>query len=94
MGNIYLNDCVAGSVSQMWNVMADGRIALVASSPRESPISASRWNETDVRVEECMDLQYMIAKANNPVGLYSCAGLQNSGAADKGINWPQVNATM
>jgi hypothetical protein len=29
------------------------------------------------------------------VGIYSCAGLNNIGAADKGINWPQVavNAT-
>ncbi|KAK3317703.1 hypothetical protein B0T19DRAFT_296503 [Cercophora scortea] len=42
---------------------------------------------------ECIDLQYMKATANNPVGLYSCAGLGNIGAADKGINWPLANAT-
>jgi hypothetical protein len=35
----------------------------------------------------------MRATANNPVGLYSCAGLQNAGAKDKGINWPLVNVT-
>lgn len=35
MGNIYINDCVAGEASQTWNVMADGRIALVPSSPRK-----------------------------------------------------------
>lgn len=44
-------------------------------------------------IEECIDLQYMRATANNPVGLYSCAGLGNTGAADKGINWPLVNVT-
>ncbi|OTA67697.1 carbohydrate-binding module family 13 protein [Hypoxylon sp. EC38] len=43
--------------------------------------------------QECLDLQYMRATENNPVGLYSCAGLGNTGAADKGINWPLVNAT-
>ncbi|KAJ4346626.1 uncharacterized protein N0V89_010557 [Didymosphaeria variabile] len=42
---------------------------------------------------ECLDLQYMRATANNPVGLYACAGLNNSGAKDKGINWPQKNVT-
>jgi hypothetical protein len=45
------------------------------------------------QTEECLDLQYATAKANNPVGLYSCAGLANAGAGDKGINWPPVNAT-
>jgi hypothetical protein len=44
-------------------------------------------------IEQCMDLQYLRATQNNPVGLYSCAGLANSGAADKGINWPLVNVT-
>ncbi|KAI1081508.1 hypothetical protein F5B20DRAFT_536246 [Whalleya microplaca] len=43
--------------------------------------------------QECLDLQYMRATENNPVGLYSCAGLGNIGAADKGINWPLTNAT-
>lgn len=36
MGTVYVNECVAGQVSQEWNVMADGRIALVPSSPRTS----------------------------------------------------------
>ncbi|KAI2471884.1 carbohydrate-binding module family 13 protein [Annulohypoxylon bovei var. microspora] len=43
--------------------------------------------------QECLDLQYMRATENNPVGLYSCAGLGNTGAADKGINWPLTNVT-
>ncbi|EPE30727.1 Ricin B-like lectin [Glarea lozoyensis ATCC 20868] len=76
MGNIYLIDCAPGKVSQQWDAMADGRIALKPSSPAE-----------------CIDLQYLRATQNNPVGLYACAGLANSGAADKGINWPLVNVT-
>ncbi|KAI1474195.1 carbohydrate-binding module family 13 protein [Daldinia sp. EC12] len=43
--------------------------------------------------QECLDLQYMRATENNPVGLYSCAGLGNTGAADKGINWPLTEVT-
>jgi len=43
--------------------------------------------------QQCIDLQYMRATANNPVGLYSCAGLGNTGAKDKGINWPLAAAT-
>ncbi|KAI0171965.1 carbohydrate-binding module family 13 protein [Hypoxylon sp. FL1284] len=42
--------------------------------------------------QECLDLQYMRATENNPVGLYNCAGLGNVGAADKGINWPLTDA--
>jgi hypothetical protein len=34
MGSIYLKDCAASEPGQIWNVMADGRIALKASSPR------------------------------------------------------------
>jgi hypothetical protein len=44
-------------------------------------------------LEECLDLQYMKDAAGTTVGLYACAGLANAGAGDKGINWPQVNAT-
>jgi hypothetical protein len=33
MGNIYLIDCAPGKVSQQWDAMADGRIALKPSSP-------------------------------------------------------------
>ncbi len=43
--------------------------------------------------EECIDLQYMRATNNNPVGLYACAGLGGAGAGDKGINWPLAAAT-
>ncbi len=46
-----------------------------------------------MEIEQCVDLQYMKATENNPVGLYSCAGLGNTGAGDKGINWPLVNFT-
>ncbi|KXX80056.1 Beta-galactoside-specific lectin 3 [Madurella mycetomatis] len=42
---------------------------------------------------ECIDLQYMRAVENNPVVLFNCAGLGNTGAADKGINWPLLNVT-
>ncbi|KAF2010707.1 carbohydrate-binding module family 13 protein [Aaosphaeria arxii CBS 175.79] len=76
MGKIWLKDCSDTVEGQQWNVMADGRIALVKSSP-----------------QQCIDLQYMRATPNNPVGLYACAGLGNTGAKDKGINWPLVNAT-
>lgn len=76
MSRVYLVTCTAGAASQQWDVMADGRIALIASKP-----------------QECLDLQYMQAKQNNPVGLYSCAGLGGIGAADDGLNWPLVNAT-
>ena len=44
-------------------------------------------------IVQCVDLQYMRATPNNPVGLYNCQGLGNIGAADKGINWPLVNVT-
>ncbi|CAK7199582.1 hypothetical protein SEUCBS139899_002265 [Sporothrix eucalyptigena] len=75
MANLVINDC-ADSDGQTWEIKADGRIAVAASSP-----------------QECIDLQYMRATANNPVGLYSCAGLNNAGAGDKGINWPLAAAT-
>lgn len=76
MSRVYLVTCAPNSASQQWDVMADGRIALIASKP-----------------QECLDLQYMRATPNNPVGLYSCAGLGGIGAADDGLNWPLVNAT-
>ena len=52
----------------------------------------SERGEADDMIEECVDLQYMKAEADNPVGLYSCKGLNNAGAGDKGINWPPENA--
>ena len=40
MANISLKECADGE-SQQWNVMADGRIALEASKPREFPRQTS-----------------------------------------------------
>lgn len=67
----------ADTEQQKWVAMADGRIAVQASPG----------------TQQCIDLQYLRATQNNPVGLYNCAGLGNTGAADKGINWPLLNAT-
>ncbi|KAK0726277.1 hypothetical protein B0T21DRAFT_350431 [Apiosordaria backusii] len=78
MGTITLKECSATESAQKWNVMADGRIAL-----EDSPAP-----------QQCIDLVYMRATPNNAVGLYTCAGLGNTGAKDKGINWPLVNATL
>ncbi|KAH7079546.1 hypothetical protein FB567DRAFT_562690 [Paraphoma chrysanthemicola] len=77
MANIYLRECNPTEVAQKWVAMADGRIALEASPG----------------TQQCVDLQYLRATQNNPVGLYNCAGLGNTGAADKGINWPLQNVT-
>ncbi|KAF1954114.1 hypothetical protein CC80DRAFT_567911 [Byssothecium circinans] len=76
MANVYVNTCSDTAPGQQWTAMADGRIAVTASSP-----------------QQCLDLQYLRATQNNPVGLYACAGLGNTGAKDKGINWPLVNVT-
>ncbi|KAH7396401.1 ricin B lectin domain-containing protein [Pyrenochaeta sp. MPI-SDFR-AT-0127] len=67
----------ADNEQQRWVAQADGRISLQASPG----------------TQQCIDLQYLRATQNNPVGLYNCAGLGNTGAADKGINWPLLNAT-
>ncbi|KAH8205232.1 hypothetical protein TruAng_000644 [Truncatella angustata] len=88
--------CLDAGAKSNWKDMA--AINLKTCSGTEP---GQRWVAmTDGRIalggsspQECIDLQYMRATANNPVGLYSCAGLGNIGAADKGINWPLVNAT-
>ncbi|KAH7110063.1 hypothetical protein B0J11DRAFT_554569 [Dendryphion nanum] len=77
MAAISIKNCSDTEVGQKWTALADGRIAIEAS---KAP-------------QQCIDLQYMRATNNNPVGFYTCAGLGNTGAADKGINWPLVNAT-
>lgn len=41
MATISLKDCSATEAGQQWNVMADGRIALAASSPRKR---LPRWS--------------------------------------------------
>jgi hypothetical protein len=35
MGSVIVATCDATSISQVWNVMADGRIALQVSKPRK-----------------------------------------------------------
>ncbi|KAK4183638.1 hypothetical protein QBC35DRAFT_518096 [Podospora australis] len=82
MGNLSLKECSDTEPAQKWDVMADGRIAL-----QDSP----KPRKDNINKEQCIDLVYMRATANNPVGLYTCAGLGNTGAKDKGINWPLVN---
>ncbi|KAF2870914.1 hypothetical protein BDV95DRAFT_496133 [Massariosphaeria phaeospora] len=72
MANVYVNTCSDAAPGQNWTVMADGRIAVTGSAG----------------TQQCLDLQYLRATQNNPVGLYNCAGLGNTGAKDKGINWP------
>ncbi|EMD92194.1 hypothetical protein COCC4DRAFT_57750 [Bipolaris maydis ATCC 48331] len=76
MALVSLRECAPKAESQTWIAMADGRIALEAS----------------VGTKQCLDLQYIRAVENNPVGMYNCAGLGNSGAKDKGINWPLKDA--
>lgn len=71
--------------------MADGRISLAASSPGKMTIL--RDARADLCIAECIDLSYGRTTVGNPVGLYSCAGLGNTGAKDTGINWPLVNVT-
>jgi hypothetical protein len=65
---------------------------------RAVAVSSQVRAETKIKaythVEECLDLQYARATANNPVGLYSCGGLGGIGAKDTGINWPPLNATL
>ncbi|PSN64567.1 hypothetical protein BS50DRAFT_557168 [Corynespora cassiicola Philippines] len=88
--------CIDAGAKSNWKDMAS--ITLKDCSDTEV---AQKWVAmSDGRIaleasspQQCIDLQYMRATPNNPVGLYSCAGLGNTGAADKGINWPLLNAT-
>ncbi|KAI1391339.1 carbohydrate-binding module family 13 protein [Hypoxylon trugodes] len=90
------NLCLDAGAQSNWKDMAS--ISLKECSDTED---GQKWEvKEDGRIalekstpQECIDLQYMRATENNPVGLYSCAGLGNTGAADKGINWPLVDAT-
>ncbi|KAI0525949.1 hypothetical protein F5B22DRAFT_633309 [Xylaria bambusicola] len=88
--------CVDAGAKSNWKDMASLSITNCSDT-----VDGQKWNVmADGRIalqlsspQECIDLQYMRATENNPVGLYSCAGLGNTGAADKGINWPLANAT-
>lgn len=101
MSRVYLVTCTSGSPSQQWDVMADGRIALVASKPQEClDLQYSKHHPFTVTdhlntLGDVAGLTSCLVRAvpNNPVGLYSCAGLGGIGAADNGLNWPLVNAT-
>ncbi|KAI0150414.1 carbohydrate-binding module family 13 protein [Xylariaceae sp. FL1272] len=88
--------CIDAGATTNWKDMAS--LSITACSDTSD---GQKWNAmADGRIalqlsspQECVDLQYMRATENNPVGLYSCAGLGNIGAADKGINWPLANVT-
>ena len=93
MALINLAECDDASVSQTFNVMEDGRIALEAStSPRKQQKGILGRVDANTGLEECIDLQYMRAVPDNPVGFYDCAGLGGIGAEDAGLNWPLVDA--
>ncbi|KAK4044184.1 hypothetical protein C8A01DRAFT_31790 [Parachaetomium inaequale] len=87
--------CMDGGANSNWKDM--GKIYVNECAETES----QKWFVmADGRIalepsgqKQCVDLVYMRATENNDVGLYSCAGLGNTGAADKGINWPLVNVT-
>ncbi|TGJ84149.1 hypothetical protein E0Z10_g4617 [Xylaria hypoxylon] len=88
--------CVDAGAKSNWKDMASLSITNCSATS-----DGQKWNVmADGRIalqmsspQECIDLQYMRATENNPVGLYACAGLGNIGAADKGINWPLTNVT-
>ncbi|KAI1180709.1 carbohydrate-binding module family 13 protein [Nemania sp. FL0916] len=88
--------CIDAGARTAWRDMAP-----LAVTNCSDTAEGQKWNVmADGRIalqlsspQECVDLQYMRATENNPVGLYNCAGLGNIGAADKGINWPLANAT-
>ncbi|KAI2608221.1 carbohydrate-binding module family 13 protein [Hypoxylon fragiforme] len=83
--------CLDAGAKSAWKDMANVYVNTCSDTAE-----GQKWNVmADGRIavegstpQECLDLQFMRATENNPVGLYSCAGLGNTGAADKGINWP------
>ncbi|KAF4627231.1 hypothetical protein G7Y89_g10925 [Cudoniella acicularis] len=87
--------CLDGGAKSNWKDMGNLYIKECADTEdaQKFNVLADGRIELAANPKECIDLQYMKATANNPVGLYACAGLNNVGAADKGINWPLVNVT-
>ncbi|KAH8667929.1 hypothetical protein BGZ60DRAFT_528273 [Tricladium varicosporioides] len=87
--------CMDGGAKANWKDMGNLYVqeCSATAAAQKFNVMADGRIALEAEPKECIDLQYMKATANNPVGLYACAGLQNSGAADKGINWPLVNAT-
>ncbi|KAI6085314.1 carbohydrate-binding module family 13 protein [Hypoxylon rubiginosum] len=88
--------CLDAGASSNWKDMAN-----IYVNECSDTTDGQKWVAmTDGRIaleksspQECLDLQFMRATENNPVGLYNCAGLGNIGAADKGINWPLTEVT-
>ncbi|KAF2646606.1 hypothetical protein P280DRAFT_416063 [Massarina eburnea CBS 473.64] len=88
--------CLDAGPKTAWKDMANVYVntcADTAPGQQWTAMADGRIAVTGSSPQECLDLQYMKATQNNPVGLYSCAGLGNIGAKDKGINWPLQNAT-
>ncbi|PKS05465.1 hypothetical protein jhhlp_008842 [Lomentospora prolificans] len=88
--------CVDGGAKTNWKDM--GTLTLEEceegkESQQWTVMEDGRIALTASSPQQCLDLVFMRAVPNNPVGLYSCAGLGNTGAADKGINWPLVDVT-
>ncbi|KAK4234263.1 ricin B lectin domain-containing protein [Achaetomium macrosporum] len=88
--------CLDGGAQSNWRDMGNiyvNTCAENAASQNWLVMGDGRIALEPTNKKQCIDLQYMRATENNPVGLYNCAGLGNTGAADKGINWPLVNVT-
>ena len=75
MGKITVAACDASSALQVWNVMADGRLALAALSPRKrQEIVFSDMTELIPAPEECLDLQYLVDKPKPRLGCMLAQG--------------------
>ncbi|XXG98652.1 hypothetical protein Hte_004979 [Hypoxylon texense] len=88
--------CLDAGASSNWKDMANiyvNECSDTADSQKWVAMEDGRIALEKSSPQECLDLQFMRATENNPVGLYNCAGLGNIGAADKGINWPLTEVT-
>ncbi|EUC46975.1 hypothetical protein COCMIDRAFT_35414 [Bipolaris oryzae ATCC 44560] len=78
------------SPSQTWYLAAPSNGTSIQLASTTLCMDAGPKSGTGTK--QCLDLQYIRAVENNPVGMYNCAGLGNTGAKDKGINWPLKDA--
>ncbi|KAK3899881.1 hypothetical protein C8A05DRAFT_36488 [Staphylotrichum tortipilum] len=88
--------CMDGGAKSNWKDMGNIYVNECANNTESQNwfvMADGRIALEPTQQKQCVDLQYMRATENNAVGLYACAGLGNTGAADKGINWPLVNVT-